>query len=779
MKNRIIASILAIVMTLLALVSCGSSFNFAEDSDDYATVDLAGFLAALKAVEIEDADFTTDEAVRLEKVKYNLLGTLSTAAVKEDNKKTEGSITANDVLYFCYYATYTEEVTTGEGESAVTETKTYYFLGDQMKTSTVTSGTTTNKATHVIEMAVTKNNEEDKYNNALYDALVAAMTEGKIELTKDNAYSVVTSKTDVKDAFKETNPLEIDSIVVSYVRTEKVEGAKQEKAIYETLVLNKDYYNEGGEHADAHKDGLVELLLTEGVSAKIGEAVSKTTTTGEGDGATTSTVSKFDIAGYEYSSIKVEWGAKNGTNALVSFKHTPYTTTKSVEPDNIHQSDAKKIDLKDKELTYYVFPVSYIEVPELNGATILSEIVAGNIKADSFKEFADEEYKNGETTAKALVEELVKIWSGDEETLKKFSTGEGEGAKSLYDLKKAWDDAQKTHDDDHGEEGHDHTALNTKITEAKEAYEDARKVIAKAQCEKIAAASKTVEGVAKTIGEAIYEQYTSKDGDVYKSLKSEYDSAIVDAVGKEVWKLVDKYVTIKSYPEKMVEEFYNHLYETYEYDFYKGSDSTSKKSNYLEYGSLENYLVSKELKGDGVTNADGIEAAITKRAENALKPILQVYALAIALDNSTEIDVTSMMKSYVEADKAGHAYDILDDTLTDKQRKEQEEAAEKSYQQALSDSENFIVTDKVFKEYKKQLGNATYRDWEAQYGEVNLRAALQSNRLMYFLLSTNIQLNADGDGLEVKYEEIDGKNYVDFRTVEYKFKAEETTEESK
>ena len=779
MKNRIIASILAIVMTLLALVSCGSNFNFAEDSDDYATVDLAGFLAALKAVEIEDADFTTDEAVRLEKVKYNLLGTLSTAAVKEDNKKTEGSITANDVLYFCYYATYTEEVTTGEGESAVTETKTYYFLGDQMKTSTVTSGTTTNKATHVIEMAVTKNNEEDKYNNALYDALVAAMTEGKIELTKDNAYSVVTSKTDVKDAFKETNPLEIDSIVVSYVRTEKVEGAKQEKAIYETLVLNKDYYNEGGEHADAHKDGLVELLLTEGVSAKIGEAVSKTTTTGEGDGATTSTVSKFDIAGYEYSSIKVEWGAKNGTNALVSFKHTPYTTTKSVEPDNIHQSDAKKIDLKDKELTYYVFPVSYIEVPELNGATILSEIVAGNIKADSFKEFADEEYKNGETTAKALVEELVKIWSGDEETLKKFSTGEGEGAKSLYDLKKAWDDAQKTHDDDHGEEGHDHTALNTKITEAKEAYEDARKVIAKAQCEKIAAASKTVEGVAKTIGEAIYEQYTSKDGDVYKSLKSEYDSAIVDAVGKEVWKLVDKYVTIKSYPEKMVEEFYNHLYETYEYDFYKGSDSTSKKSNYLEYGSLENYLVSKELKGDGVTNADGIEAAITKRAENALKPILQVYALAIALDNSTEIDVTSMMKSYVEADKAGHAYDILDDTLTDKQRKEQEEAAEKSYQQALSDSENFIVTDKVFKEYKKQLGNATYRDWEAQYGEVNLRAALQSNRLMYFLLSTNIQLNADGDGLEVKYEEIDGKNYVDFRTVEYKFKAEETTEESK
>lgn len=781
MKKRIIASILALVMTVLALVSCGGGFSFVEESDSYATVDLAKFLEALQKIKIEDADFTTNEATRLEKVKYNLYTTLTSAAVKEADKKTEGAITGRDVLYFCYYATYEHEG------------KTYTYFSTEMKTTAITSGTTLttpngqtgSKTNHVIEMATVKNNKDNKYGDALYDALIAAINAagGSLTLKSDEEGNKVdklyatttTSGTSVKSG---------DTIFVSYTRVpvvadnatdEEKAAAKEESALYEMLVLDKDKYADG-----SAEDALVELILGEGMTAKVGSDVAKTTTTGEGSSATTSTQKEFTLTvdgkAYKYSAIGIEWISAKNNGPLVTFKYTPYNTKKELKPDNLRQSDEKAIDLNGKELTYYVYPVNYIEVPELTASTIITEIIGKSISTETIDILASETFKNGDVTVKAMVEELKKLWADDAETIKNFTNEKGD--KTLEALKQAWDDAKKAHEDAEGGD-HDHTALNSATTKAEEAYKEAKEYAVKVQADKICAAKATENEVEVTAGEKIMEQYAGKDGVIYKNLKATYNTAIVNSVGKEVWKLIndsDEYVKVNDYPAEIVDAFKKHLYETYEYEFYKGTDSTEKKSNFLVHGTLEAYMMSSKVLN--VKSADEIDGAVETKAKEFIKPLLKVYALSIALAESDSVKVTEKMKQYVELDKAGGAYDVLNKDLSAEEKNEKEQANTEAYNKALEDSKQFLITDEVFKAYKKQLGNATYNDWEDSYGEINIRAALQSNRLMYFLLSTNIQKNLDGDAIEVKYETVDGVDYIDFRTLSYTIKAEDADDDN-
>ena len=109
MKNRIIALVLVVVMSLLALSSCGC-YDFAgEDLSAYTEFKYADFKKALEAIEIEDGDFTTDEATRLKitaaKI-YSAVVDKIVAATEEDERNTtfEEALGLGDVLYFVYYA---------------------------------------------------------------------------------------------------------------------------------------------------------------------------------------------------------------------------------------------------------------------------------------------------------------------------------------------------------------------------------------------------------------------------------------------------------------------------------------------------------------------------------------------------------------------------------------------------------------------------------------------------------------------------------------------------
>ncbi len=103
MKRRITALILVVVMLALALVSCGYSYR-KDDMTQYGSFDKAAFEAALAELVIEDADFTTDEATRAQKV-IDHIQELLVAKVDTDAKITDGVVAGNDKLYYCYYVT--------------------------------------------------------------------------------------------------------------------------------------------------------------------------------------------------------------------------------------------------------------------------------------------------------------------------------------------------------------------------------------------------------------------------------------------------------------------------------------------------------------------------------------------------------------------------------------------------------------------------------------------------------------------------------------------------
>ena len=77
----------------------------------------------------------------------------------------------------------------------------------------------------------------------------------------------------------------------------------------------------------------------------------------------------------------------------------------------------------------------------------------------------------------------------------------------------------------------------------------------------------------------------------------------------------------------------------------------------------------------------------------------------------------------------------------------------------------FLVDDAYMKNYKKEIGRAYYRSLVEDYGEINLRASFQFNRLFYYLTSTNIVYNEEEGHTEIKYTEDETK--IDFRTVQY------------
>lgn len=104
--KRIIALILVVVTLTLSLASCGYSMHD-EDYKAYANYNKEEIEAALKVLEIEDGDFTSDAATRDQKV----LDTVYEALAKkvdtknEDLRVTTGVVGAHDLLYYCYYVT--------------------------------------------------------------------------------------------------------------------------------------------------------------------------------------------------------------------------------------------------------------------------------------------------------------------------------------------------------------------------------------------------------------------------------------------------------------------------------------------------------------------------------------------------------------------------------------------------------------------------------------------------------------------------------------------------
>ena len=729
MKKRIVALGLATVMALLALVSCGEAFNpVNEDLSQYATFDLAGFKEALQKLEITDGDFTTNEDIRGKKVAesiYNAIADAYIKAVTDDDKLKEGTLDANDVLYFCYYATAADD-----------DGRVYTFNSSSMKESAITASSTS--ANHVIRLGSV--DEDNEFMKLLAAAIDGASVDGKI-------YKM--------NATKNTAIVSGNKIVVSYNReytitTPGVDGADdetetiKETVLYQTLDLDP-----------TSGDKLVELLLSSSTEAKVGYDVK--VKVGEGDSATTKTtfeVKQGDIT-YTYSGFCIEWIVEEEGAAIAEFTYKPYDKETKVEPDDIH-TDKYKLDLKDRDVTYHVFPVYYLDAPETSAASIVKYVFGSKIATTSLEILGDKDYKNGTETIEDMIKVLSNIFG------EKFEeNSEDATLKNLYNLKKAFDDAEDAFDD--ADEPTDE--LENALDAAEKAYEDALDAAIDAQIAKLLAATSTKEG-AKVLSEEVLDEYTENK---YHTLKEAYDDDITEKIGEAVYALFETYVKVTSYPEDLVKEYRDHLYEEYEYKFYK-EDYDSKESNYKHYGGdfnkymLEATGATKEHNGD-------IEAALVAEAKEFIAPLIRVYVVAKALETEAATKIVEFVQKDIDQGAYNSFYQNDDDKTADENAKLKEKAdedARKNAEEALEEAGRFLITDAAFNAYKDKLGKATYEVWEAEYGERNIRAALQFNKLFYYLVNTDYKIAEDGKHVEILYKDNGtGEKVLSFRNLTY------------
>ncbi len=734
MRNRIIALTLTVVMVVVALASCSSPYNYAEeDLSGYATFDAAAFKEALQKIEIEDADFTTDEETRQKKITQAIFKTLANYAETNGEKQTEGAFGMNDVLYFAYYTTYEENGVT------------YFFNTDNMK-DTAFSTTSAKNGHNIILSAI---DVEDKKADGLSVAIKKAI-EALADRTISAYETFTTSGTAIKDS---ANAASYDVVYVSYTRTYDVTEGEGEAAVTKTITETSKFERVDLKNAE---DKFTKILLDANTTAKIGSTISIK----NGD----KTESTFKLTEgeteYTYSNFTVKYAVTEEGKELVSFKYAPYTEEtkdKELTPDNLVNSTKKVTIPKDAELTYHIYPVFYYQVSDITALSILHEAFASKITATSLEILESEEYKNGDKTVKALVEELVKIYSKDETTKYDNATKTAKTAEET--AQKAYDAAAKVVADAGAnateEQKTAEANAKTALDEAKAAHEKAKtqqKTDAKAKIEEILKATKAE---ADPIADVVVKEYRE---DLYHTEKETYDSAIIEKLGDAIWELISDSVKVTGYPETLVKETVEHITNEYEYKFYKENTSTSSnaESNYSAYdGDFNKYLIAT-LKAD---SKDDIPAKLNAEAKELVKPIIQLYVVAKALAADAEAVMKTQLddNSFRFGEDFGNYYSYSSDIDDNKAF-------------AYYCAENFVVTNATFEKFKDIYGDILFENYVSSYGEANLRTSMQANNLFDYLLSAKLSEKKDGDHAHAEYTYKDGK--LDLYNISYSIKVE-------
>ncbi len=822
MKKRIIALILVVVMSVLALASCG--FNLAEDDLSAYTegdFDVKAFLDALQKIEIKDGEYTTDEATNkifiesdiYEVISSSVLTALGKAGEYEENvdgKYNDGTIGAKDVVYYCYYISYEETDKDGNKTGVIHE-----YKRSEMNLATIKA--TATAESHTISLG--KYNEDDAFTKALAEAL---------KNTTLNAYSMSTEKNDVKAT---------DTISISY--TVKVPdgngGEITKKAVNQFLDLNGD---------DALATALKGYIGAAGTTFKVGSKISVAKDENYETNKTTETTIK--VGEDTYTDITVDYVVES-MGSEITFEVELEKSLGKLEYNELHNSKAETVSTtldKGKTVKYHIFPVYRVAIPE-NTAEAVIEYVYGS-KLSSYLEKAasgfgfgtaantvlnsvlnDKDYKVGDKTSEDMIKGIVNLWKKDysaEEfkSLKELSDAlskldeeytkaiaDEKTAKTAYDKAAADEKAAKEALDKASEadKAEKQTAYDKAKAEAetkKKAYEDAQAATDAAE-EKVDDKSEELEAARKAkIKAEIATLVTAKNGEkvlgtelmalledkIHRDRKAEYDSEIMEAVETEVYKLIDKMVTVKSYPEELVEDFRDRIYNELEYKFYTGTYSSSE-SNYAHYnGNIDEYIAA-QLKTDGFIKDGGdIDEGITKKAEHYIEPLIKMYTVARAFDaykfednKSADEVLSGFVQKDIEAKLPTYfAYYFYNDDMPADENEnfkvKLEENAASIREDALESAKYFLIDDEAFDAYKDRIGNKTYREREETYGELNIRANLQISNLFDLIFYTNNKVLYKNDVEKSAKEDIeyvtgdDGAKYIEYAFIKYTIKAE-------
>ena len=631
MKKRIISMLLVLVMIVLSLASCGYSYA-KDDMKQYATFDKDAFLAALQSLSIADGEFTTNETVRGTKVFDSIYEALA-KAVDADDKKTTGAPGAHDILYYVYYCT------------GVKDNVTYTFYANKMKEADAAK----------IQLGLSD-----------LEGVAAKIAEAIGALGDIDAYAY---KTKI-----EGNTAAGDSVYVSYTRKYTVNvtdgGTQTTTETYSYVKLDV---------GTATGTTFVDKLVDRAIGTKFNlEATISEQIGGEA----------VDVS---YSDITVHWAVESGAN-IPTFTYVPHTATTNVAPSENYSENSGKIDLKDMELTYYVFPVYYNAVPEYTAANVLTEIFGKSLSATSLPMFEDDAYKT-------LIGELGTLLS------------------ELADLEKKLDEATETYNkkkeivDNAGDNVTENqtTAMNNALTAMGTAQDDveAKQGEVDAKRDAVLAVDTDTDGDDNldTAGN-IKKEYEKK---LYDSLESAYHSEIKYKLATKIYNLIEA-IEVTSYPEKAVDEAYDVLIESYKATFYTENESTTNKSYYAYYsGSFRDFLIAETE----TTDYAAAKKAVRKEAEEAVKPIVQIYLAAQILE--------------------------------------------------------LVYTDKEYNDDIKNTNLGTYEDY---YGAVNIKTAEQIDKILdYYLENDEESIVKDEDGVvtDIEYT-ADGK--LPYKNISYSIAAD-------
>ena len=737
MKRRIISTVLVVVMLALTLVSCGYNFtkkDMTENAKFVEGMSAQAFKDALLSLSVVDADFgninkTEQRANKVNDYIYKILeGAVTTTSTSL--QLTEGDFDANDILVYTYFVTYThDKVETVDGEEITTSVTEIIYPSKTASTVTIKLGYSNGTLT--------------AESPAIRDAIKAA-----IENDADFATYKYDYKGNIVEYVGEKNNV---SVYVTYTKTENVTetvdgetttSAKSTTVKYEKVVLDPESDN-----------FLVQKLLeTEkkdgkdvgkySFNTKISELVDDMGTkytenpdaTEEENAAAKTEAEKDDV---KYTDITVNFAYENTPNTVIKAE---YTLTEDLSTDDFVGYTKDKLEIKkDSKIVYNVYPLYYFDVEDLDAKNVLSnDNLTKELLADSkLDEVLETANTKAEGEEKSLLEKFTAALDAFEkaesayETADKALNDKTTGAQAKYDktvaevLKDAKDKATTEEEKNAITAESAVVTGDTLVVAAKKTLDEAIEAFNKAKEDlygKEAEGENPAVPGAKADYETASENLFKKLGDdesaetvedavagkkkvvdayvesVEDMLVDAYEEAMTTNIGKAVWALMKDSVNVYELPEKSVKEAYERIYEGHEYKFYTGTHSTGV-SNYKWYsdkGGFKQYLVEQTVKtGDFNAAKDFIMA----EAEAYVEEIVVIHYIAQVMD--------------LELDKD---------------------------------------------EIKAATGTgATKKDMEKTYGETNILAAAQFNKLFDYFLEVEM---TEKDGTEeVKKDDSGAKIY--------------------
>jgi len=433
--TRIISMILVVVMLALTLVGCGYDFtkkDMSENAEFADGVNAEGFKALLQALSVEAPDFgdvskTEKRADKVNDKIYELLikeveTTTSTSGIPKEQIK-EGILDENDWLFYSYYATY---VKTEEGK----EPETVVIYPSKM------SGTLTSVKLGYSNETLTG------IDKNVRDAVLAMLDKGPVEFA-DIAYKTTSDNTlgiyeyvDKDD--KDGNNNKQVYVYVSYkvVENNKTNEYKNvrmlldlskdaaERTFLENLLLSTETKDEnvvskyyiGKTIAEKEADAIVDQMgtLVPEKPADIAEDADQATKDKyaqdmEAYKTAKETAEADDV---KYYGITVNFAVESDINNFIEVDYKFDKDTEKV----IDVELGDKISLpKDTEIKYYVYPVYYADVEDLEAEVVIKTLIS-SISEDSLDCF-----ENAEAEVKAFADALT-AFTKAEDTLEKANS---------------------------------------------------------------------------------------------------------------------------------------------------------------------------------------------------------------------------------------------------------------------------------------------------------------------------------------------------------------------